>query len=149
MTAANQTIVTLYELEGLSPEQIAEAECFELAAVKSVLMQFSRMYKEKMKIGEEEGFTDAEEKACRQVLAQLAQYSEDDHIRLRAAMYIRNDKKGRLDIAKAQTGLNLNITMINEGIAQALERANISKSKVIELAPHEVKLLEQAERKIV
>ena len=149
MTAANQTIITLYELEGLSPEQIAEAEGYELAAVKSILMQFSPVYKQKLKVGEEEGFTDTEEKACRSVIAQIAQYAEDDHVRLRAAMYVRNDKKGRLDIAKAQQGLNINVTMINEGIAQAIERANASRNRVIELAPHEVKLLEQAERKIV
>jgi len=149
MSGANQSIVTLYEVEGLTPEEIAQAEGWEVAAVKSILMQCSEMYNAKLKNKEEDGFSDQEALAARKVIANIAQYGEDEHLRLRAAMYVRNDKKGRLDIVEASRGLNINVTQINLGIQKAIERASFSKNRVIELDPNEAKLLAAANAKVI
>lgn len=149
MSGANQSIVTLYEIEGLTPEQIADAEGWELGAVKSILMQCSEMYNAKLKTKEEDGFSDQEALAARKVIANIAQYGEDEQLRLRAAMYVRNDKKGRLDIAQASKGLNINVTMINAGIQKAIERATASRNRIIELDSNESKLLAAANNKVI
>lgn len=148
MTASNQTIVTLYEENDLTPEQIAETQGFDITAVKAVLMSHSAKYRSLLKNGEEEGFSDDEELRARQVIAQIAQYAEDDNTRLRAAMYVRNDKKGRLDQLKKTNGLNLNVVMINQFMQKAVQRVEESKQKIIELTPSETKLLQVANSRI-
>ena len=149
MSISNQAIVTLYEDNGLTPEQIAEAQQYDVAAVKAVLMAHSVQYRKALRNGEEDGFNNDEELRARQTIAHIAQYAEDDNLRLRASIYIRNDKKGRLDVAKKTNGLNINITMLNQFIQQASKRVEESKQKVIELTESEQKLLAVANSRIV
>lgn len=149
MTAANMQIVTAYEVNGLTPEQIADLEGYDVGAVKSVLMQFSSAYRKAVKKGEEDGFSEDEEMRARQVIAQLAQYAEDDNLRFRASKYIRDDKKGRLDVVKKQKGLNINVLMINAEIQKATQAIERGKQKVIDLTDDQVKLLESANARVV
>lgn len=149
IAASSQSIVTLYEVEGMSPEEIAFSEEYELTAIKATLLQFSSKYKEAIKANIEEGFTENEEKAARQVIAQLSQYAEDDNLRFRAAKYVRDDKLGRLDILKKTNGLNINLLMINGAFQKALERVDKAKQAIIDLTPNETKLLESARAKVV
>jgi uncharacterized protein (DUF1778 family) len=149
MTAANQQIVTAYEVNGMTPEQIAETEGYDVTSVKSILMQFSSVYRRAMKEGTEDGFTEDEELRARQVIAQLAQYAEDDHLRFRASRYIRDDKKGRLDVAKKTRGLNINVLMINAEIQKATQAIENAKNRTIDLSPEQVRILKSADAKIV
>jgi hypothetical protein len=128
MTAANQAIVTAFEDLGMSPEEISADQEYDIAAVKSVLMQSSSIYRKKCNKDEDDcNFTSNEEKRAIEVIAQLAQYSEDDNIRLRAAVFIRNDKRGRLDAVKQMAGLNINVISMNEQMKKALSAIQRSK----------------------
>ena len=131
MTAANQQIVTAYEDLQLSPEEIAAEQGYDIAAVKSVLLSSSVLYRKAVKKEPELGFNDQQHQDAIAVISSIMQYSEDENLKLRAATFIRNDIKGRLDVNKngSMTGLNINVTMMQEQMHKALERvANALKS---------------------
>lgn len=118
MTAANIHIVNLYE-QGLTPEQIAQAEGFGLTAVKAVLYGASAKYRESIGETKTLDFKDDELEQANQVLQRLM-HSDDDHLAFKAARYIRDDKKGRLDAKAGLKGLKgLNITLINQQLMAA------------------------------
>ena len=48
------------------------------------------------------------------VIKEIALGSEDDNLRLKAAMYIRDDKKGRKEVVHAVKGMNFNILQFNQ-----------------------------------
>lgn len=127
MTAANTSIVTAYEDLGMSPDEIAADQEYDIAAVKSVLMASSSKYRKACGKDEECNFSASEEKRAIEVIAQIAQFSEDDNCRLRAAIFIRQDKRGRLDAVKQMAGLNINVISMNEQMKKALSA--IQKSK--------------------
>ena len=137
MTAANEQIISAFEELDMSPEQIAEDQDLDLTAVKSTLMQFSSKYRQICKKNPESEFNFSDDEAirARQVIAQLAQYAEDESLKLRAAMFVLNDKKGRLDAPKALTGLNINVIQMNEHFKKAIEAVNkvkeLSNSQVV------------------
>lgn len=131
MTAANQQIVTAFEELQMTPEEIAAEQDLELAAVKAILMQCSSQYRRACAKDEDLSFSDAEEKVARDTILSLAQFSDDENIRLRAAMYIRNDKKGRLDVVKQMAGLNINVISMNEQMKKAI--AAVQRSKEIDV----------------
>lgn len=142
MTACNQQIVSAFEDLGMTPEEIAADQDLELSAVKAILMQFSAAYRKYCKKDVEACFTDEEETMARQVIAEIARYNEDDRLRLRAAMYIRDDKKGRLDVMKSLVGLNFNALTFNDQMRKAIEAKNRSKSQVIDIPPEAKQLIE-------
>lgn len=131
MSGSDQQIVTAYEELGLTPEQIA-ADGYDIVAVKACLMQNSVLFREAMKVNSEEGFSTSEEQEARGVIANLMRDSDDDFIKLRAAKYIRDDKKGRLDPIKAQH-LNINIVTINDTLRKAREARARVKSTIIDV----------------
>ena len=140
MTAGNQQIISAYEELGMTPEQIAEDQELDLFAVKAVLMQFSRMFR--VAAGEspkEIGFNDEQEQAIVDVIANIARgYTDaDERTQLRAAMFLRNDRRGRLDIGKQLNGLNINVINFNEQMKKAIEAKQRSKSQVVDI-PAEV-----------
>ena len=148
MDGANTSIINMYETLGHTPEEIAAIESFDIAAVKQILMTYSAKYRQAIKLKEEDGFSDQEEVRARRAILEVMDYADDEHLKLRAAMYVRNDKKGRLDEAKNARGINVNINLLNQHIQQAAQRIAESKNKVIELADHEIKLLKQAESRV-
>lgn len=130
MSGSDQQIVTAYEDLGLNPEQIAEDGSYDIVAIKACLMQNSVLFREAMKQNKEEGFSNGEEQEARQVIAQLMRDSEDDFIKLRAAKYIRDDKRGRLDPVKAQH-LNISVVNINASLRKAREaRARVRNTSI-------------------
>lgn len=138
MTAANQQIVTAFEETGMTPEEISQELGYELAAIKSILMQSSSVYRKICRKDEDAdtNFTEEEHTMARQVIANAARYSEDENLKFRAACYIRDDKKGRLDTIKANTGLNINVVMFNEQIAKARKAKDRAlEGRVIEALP--------------
>lgn len=127
MTACNQQIVTAFETLGMTPEEIADDQDLDLASIKSILMQSSSLYRKACKTNDELNFTDDELVRANQVILNIAQYGEDERTRLRAAIYIRDDKKGRLDVVKAMSGLNINVLTFNEHMQQALDAMKRAK----------------------
>jgi hypothetical protein len=148
MTAANTQIVTSYEDHDLTPEQIAKDQELDLDAVKATLMQFSAKYRREAKVDDQLNFSEQGLVAANQVIEQIMQYSEDDNLRLRAAMYIRNDKKGRLD-ATQMRGLNISVIQFNERLIKARQSVQEAVNKVITLDDKDTKLLEAANQKFV
>ena len=130
MTAANQSIITAFEDLGMTPEEISADQEYDIAAVKAALMQGSSKFRKLCGKDEECGFSPSEEKRALEVIAQIAQFSEDDNCRLRAAIYIRQDKRGRLDAVKQMAGLNINVISMNEQMQKALKAINKSKGVV-------------------
>ena len=129
MTAANQKIVSAYEVLNMSPDDIANAEGFDLGAVKIILNQCSSKYRADCSgndVDESLDFSDIDLVAANAVITQ-ALYSDDEFLRVRAAKYIRNDKKGRLDIKRDLRQLNFNIIQINDHFRQAMESLQQSR----------------------
>ena len=130
MTAATYSIVQAFEELAMTPEEIAEDQEVELASVKAILMQNSSKYRKTCKKDADFCFTDDEGIAAKQVIANLMRYSDDENLRFRAAKYLLDDKKGRLDIVKEQTGLNINILQFNQHMKEALEAVKRSKEQL-------------------
>lgn len=119
MTAAAQQLVQLYEVQSLTPEQIAEIENLAPTAVKSVLYANSAKYRNDTDTKKELDFNESDAELALSVIRRVAAYSEDDGTALKAAMFMRNDKKGRLDAKVGMKRLNINVTVLNEHFAKA------------------------------
>jgi hypothetical protein len=137
MTNAAQQIVTSYETLGLSLEQIAEVESIGITAVKAILFANSAKYRADIDTKKENDFNETDTELALGVIRRVAQYSEDDHTALKAAMFIRNDKKGRLDVKAGLKKLNINVTVLNEHFAKATQalasKVNPQQQKAIEI----------------
>lgn len=120
MTASSQQIVTCYEELGMSPEEIVAAGHGQLLAVKAVLVQWSAKYRTAMQADQELDFNDNDKAQAVQVIRSLAFNAEDEHLRARMSRYIRDDTKGRLDVAKGLQNLNISFALF----AEHLEKAN-------------------------
>ena len=134
MTAANEQIVSAYEVSGMSiPEIAAELELDELA-VKAVLLQNSNVFRKECKKNVELNYNDDEAQEMKAIVLNLARYSEDERLQFRAAQYVLDDKKGRLDnvqMSKNMVNVNVNVMTINSIIQKALaaEQRTIDKIK--------------------
>lgn len=131
LTGANQQIITAYEVEGMSPEDIATSLDFEVSAVKATLLQFSSKYREDSKHEPNLDFTVDEQLEAKNAMVRLMRSSEDEYLIARLACKIRDDGKGRLDVGSNMRGLNINVVLINERIKQAQE----AKQKVLAASP--------------
>lgn len=122
MTTELIAIKTAYEEEGFTPEQIAEDRGMELAAIKAGLMQCSATYRKACgKETENEdnlNFTADEQQRVLDVIRGIALGAYDPHLQFKAAVYIRDDFKGRKDIVKNMNGAGLNILMINKQMSK-------------------------------
>ena len=128
MGAELTLIKTAYEEENMTPEQIADCQGLDLTAVKAGLMNCSVKYRRDC--GQEEvaidklNFSDDELERVNQVILDLALSAEDQHLRFKAATYVRDDKKGRKDVVNAMKGSQFNILMINEQLKKVREVRN-------------------------
>ena len=133
MSAELNTIKTAYEQENMTPEEIAEDRGLDLAAVKAGLMQVSVSYRKAC--GKEEpeedslNFSRDEQQRVKDALLDIGLGAEDDHLRFKALVYIRDDAKGRKDVVKNIGGQNFNILMINEKMKQVREVADKIKGQ--------------------
>jgi len=149
MTNADTSIVTAFEELKMTPEEIAQTEDLELSAVKASLMQFSKSYKDLLNGNNTEAtkenldFRDNELKEANDVILDLMRYSEDDRIRGKLAMYVRDDKKGRLDAKQAFINdfngqMNINVLVFNERLQKAkdaMKRAiDVESTKEMQVA---------------
>lgn len=139
MTAANQQIVTAFEELGMTPAEIAQDQELDEVSVKAILMQSSALYRKACKNEDSKedtfNFSDEELVMANQVISNLARYSEDENMQFRAAKYIRDDRKGRLDVIKQQTGLNINVIAFNEHMQKAIAAVERAKQLSHNSAP--------------
>lgn len=124
----NQQIVQAFDQLNLTPKQIADEFNLNEIAVKAILMQFSPVYRKSMDTEIDNNFTDKELVEANNVMLGLIRHSEDDHLRFKVAKYIRDDKKGRLDIGKNMAGLKMDVTVFNQYLVDAREAVKHSKS---------------------
>ena len=132
-----QQIVAAYEINGLEPDIIPEAigmQELSVTAVKAALQQHSSKYRAVCKKEPEDesiyNFDNSELKEANNMIVEVMRDathpdgSTDYKTRLAAARYIRDDKKGRLEPAKAlQRGGTFNILQFNTSIQEAREKA--------------------------
>ena len=122
-------IKTAYEDNGMSPEAIAEDLGFDIVAVKSCLMGNSSKYRkdcgQEAEDENELNFNDRELAEVNQVImdtargATLPSGDVDWGTRLKAAMYVRDDKKGRKEVVKAVQNTQNNVMFINDMLQSA------------------------------
>jgi hypothetical protein len=118
LTAELQSIKLSYEQDGLTPEQIAIDRDLDPAAIKAALCQCSSQYRKDCGQESEEdttlNFSDDELRRVNEKLVSLALSAEDENVQLRAAMYVRDDRKGRKEIVKAVANNTFNVLQFNE-----------------------------------
>ena len=131
MTAESQQVVSAYE-SGLSVEDIAAQLDYEVEAVKATLGQFSSQYRENAKEKVSLKFTENEQEEAKQTITRVMQNTEDDNLRLRAAIYIRDDAEGRLDNPlKGLKNINVTISVFNQQLLLARKAKERSRTKEI------------------
>ncbi len=122
MNSALSQIQKSYEELGMTVEQICLDQNLDEYAVKSALMQCSSLYRKACRT-EPEGecsfnFTEEQQaRACQRIFDLTM--SDDEHVALKAATFVRDDFKGRKDVVKAVQGSTFNILTINEAIKSA------------------------------
>ena len=131
--ASNTQILSLYEQEDLSPEEIAEGLGYEVEAVKTVLIQSSPLFRRRtIKPSSYSDSEDAQNEVIskeefRQVTTaykQLAIFSSVDAVRERSGRFLINEYLGRnKTFAAIEKGKTLNITLINAHIEQSKKQA--------------------------
>lgn len=138
-TGATQQIVTAYEDNNLSPEQIAEAfdNEFDVVAIKATLMQFSGKYRSLSNTVPEKkavGFSEEQEEAAVRTIATLMEYSEDEHVRAKLAIFVREDRQGRRDsVTKLANAGGANIMQFQIFLNKANESLKFTEQKAIDI----------------
>lgn len=137
MNAENQQIVTLFEEVGMGPDEIAQSEEMDLIAVKTILMQCSSLYRQESKQNKSLEFTVDEAEEMKQILLNRARYSEDEHLQVKCAIFIINDKKGRLDggrmlgqLGNAVINFNMQMQKVQDARERTLKKAEEVKQLV-------------------
>lgn len=121
--------------QGCTPEQIANDQGLDVVAVKAKLIQVSKLYREKMGMEEEEiedglNFTKDQLKQANDVIVEtmLAACDRDGNVdfktRLSAAMYVRDDKKGRKEVKQLLQQNQFNIFDFNKALEASRNGAN-------------------------
>lgn len=138
MTNSAIQLVSLFENSPELPlEQIAESEGIELGALKAILYANSGVYRAKLKEGESDtkpnplDLTEHDEEIANAVFRRVAQFSDDDSVALKAAMFIKNERRGRHDVKAGLRNLNFNVAVLQEHWAKAAEaiKCNASSTK--------------------
>jgi hypothetical protein len=125
----DEQIKIAYEQENMSPEEIASDQGLSPIAVKAKLMQISSKYRKDARNESEDSdtlnFSNEQLEAVNQVIFETALSAEhsdgsiDYKTRLTAAMYVRDDKKGRKEVIRGVSSNTFNILQLNEKLAMA------------------------------
>ena len=141
MNSTDVQIRRAYESESMSPEEIAQDQGLDVVAVKAKLMQISSVYRKDCGAeGETDAarnFSDGELEEVNEIILNVARNAEtsdgsvDYKTRLQAAIYVRDDKKGRRDAVKQMAGMGgFNILTFNTAIQMARGKADSMKRAV-------------------
>ena len=143
MSASVEQIKTAFEVNDMTPAEIAEDQDLDLATVKAALMHCSTKYRKAcgLESPAEDGlnFTDDELRRVNEVILQTALCAEtsdgeiDWKTRLAAATYIRDDKKGRKEAVRFQGNHpTFNILSFNEDLQKVRSVVRGMKERLIE-----------------
>lgn len=143
MTAQNQQIVTAYEELGMTPEEIADNPDFgfDLTMIKAILMQSSSLYRKASKGDSRLQFSDTEADEVKGIILSIARYTEDEHLQFKAAKFIYEDKKGRLDQGRALANFNSPIIQFNVHYEKYMAARERTLNKAVELKNDKVELV--------
>ena len=131
-----------YEDLGMSLSEIErDFPQFSIESIKAGLTSCSSKYRNDCKSevktqeqidAESLNFSDDELRLANKTIVELALGSEDDHLRLKAATYIRDDKKGRKEVAALIRSQNtFNIFAFNEQMQKTRSLASGLKEKAL------------------
>jgi len=144
MTTQDSIIKTAYEVEHMSPSEIAQDQNLNEIAVKAKLMEISSQYRKDCgKEPETESrlnFTESQLEMVNAVIFEAAISAEhadgtiDWKIRSQNAQYIRDDCKGRKDVKSVLANNTFNILTISEKINNSNARANEAIRKLIDVS---------------
>ncbi len=131
------SILQLFELHNLTPEQIAEQNELELLVVKSLLIQHSAKYREDEKKKEDEKplVSEDELKEFMGAYKNIARYATCDHLKEKALKNLINvglkvnDGLGVQDPRKLikEMGVGNNVNILNLAIRKAREAKDLVK----------------------
>jgi hypothetical protein len=133
MLLETEQIKLSYESLGMSVLDIAENRHLEPEAVKIALASCSSKFRKDCGLEDsvpnqekesEKNFTDEQLERANETILNLAIGAENETVKLKAAIYIRDDKRGRLDAIKQLAGMPINVLQINNIIQQSMEKAN-------------------------
>lgn len=149
MLAIDAQIKRAYEEEGMTPQQIADDQALYLGAVKAKLISISSKYRKDVGMEQEiedDGlnFTDDELREMNQIIVMTAKEAEhsdgsiDYKTRLTAALYIRDDKKGRKELHKHLQHqpfnlLNFNVQMEQSRLAAQQAKQLIGNTRTVDV----------------
>lgn len=139
MSSEAEQIKLSFEQLGMTPEEIAGDRGLEIDVVKATLASVSAKYRRACgEEGEEKNdlnFTDEQEERIRSRIYEIAVGSDNDAVALKACMYIRDDKKGRLDTVKQLAGITFNVLQLNDQMkkANAAVEEALKQQKVIDV----------------
>ncbi len=141
MQAELESIKVGYDTLGLSLEDIARDRELEIGAVKAALLQCSSKYRRDVghidsAASDSESnldFSNADLKLVNAVILEKALYGESEDIQLKAATYIRDDKKGRKELRHVLGGNTFNILAFNQNMARVRESVEKMKMQVLKV----------------
>lgn len=119
-----EQIRILFEQEGMTVEQISSDRDLTVDSVKIALMSCSPKYKRLCaNEPEDESFYNFSKEQHRRALDEIANLStsaENEGVRLKAAIFVRDDSKGRLDTVKQVGGFQFNVLQIDSRMRKAM-----------------------------
>lgn len=134
ISGADAQIKTSYEVNNMTPEQIADDLGFSVTAIKAKLMQCSSVYRkacgQEDEVEDELNFTKEEQINIKRELYQLALGTDDEHLKGKLLLELRDDGRGRKDIVKKMINMPFNILQINNVLQQARNGAERIKQVV-------------------
>lgn len=157
-SAIDTSIRIAFEEQGATPAEIAAEMCLDVKAVEYSLANNSPVYRkflrqqkqdvnyspvdssESMQIlgtPTKEDVTQEESDELLTEMKRLALTAEDEGIRLRAATFLFNERKGRNHVVNGAIGAQVPLSALNNLIRNAIGRANELKdaSPVIDITP--------------
>lgn len=135
------SIVESFDTLGMSPDEIALDRGLDIVAVKAALAQSSKKYRSVLAsagASEEEkdptlDFTNDDLRDANDAIVRLMKHGEDEGLRLKAAIYVRDDKKGRKEIVKAIGGNQFNLFQFNDALRSAKAGAAALKQGALDI----------------
>lgn len=132
MNAKSEQMLSLYEVEGLSVEEIAEGMTEDVGLVKGFLQGSSKLYQQRVSKG-------AEEDVSREVAAEaitvltniMRQEKEPAGARLKAAIYVREEHFGRNEARARKDSRDTNVGGIVT-LFQALNKLQALRQQELE-----------------
>lgn len=114
-------VITAYTKCNMTVEQIAEDLDYEVPAVKLALDQYCPAFQKEVDAGNIEVFSKDDEELAKEAIRSLVTESRIDSVKMRAAEFIINERKGRNDLAGSFRESKFNITIISETMSKARE----------------------------